>query len=105
MRKRYKESAMSGNCSRRKFLAEAGVTAALIGLGGCVRSSRRIDEEAASASDADQILFNASIATMNPARPRASAVAIRDGRFIAVDANADILKLKGSRTRTIDLRG
>lgn len=54
---------------------------------------------------ADLLLFNARIATMNPAVPRAGAIAIRGTRISAVSSDADILKLKGPSTLAIDLAG
>jgi predicted amidohydrolase YtcJ len=48
---------------------------------------------------ADAILVDAAIATMDPARPRARAFAVRDGRFVAVGDEADILALAGPRTQ------
>ncbi len=52
---------------------------------------------------ADLILANGKIYTMNPARPRASALAFADGRVVAFDEDA--LALRGARAEVIDLRG
>src|SRR5215475_3817889 len=54
---------------------------------------------------ADMILHNGKIATVNPKQPEGQAVAIREGRFLAVGSDADVLKSRGSATCTIDLRG
>ncbi|MBI3835834.1 MAG: amidohydrolase [Planctomycetes bacterium] len=51
------------------------------------------------------VLFNGSMATMDRAAPRASAIAISGGRFIAVGDDANVLRLKGLGTRVIDLGG
>jgi len=40
---------------------------------------------------ADLILFNGRLHTVDRARPRASAVAIKDGRFIAVGNDAEAM--------------
>jgi adenine deaminase len=53
----------------------------------------------------DLILYNGRIATMNPAQPEAAAVAIAEGRFLAVGANKDVLALAGKHTRRVDLAG
>ncbi len=53
----------------------------------------------------DLILHNARIYTVVDARPRASAVAIRGTRLIAVGEDADVLTLKGPATRIVDLEG
>jgi predicted amidohydrolase YtcJ len=58
-----------------------------------------------AAGSADLIVLNADIHTVDPARPRASAIAIREGRFMAVGHTADIQKLAGPDTRTIDAGG
>jgi predicted amidohydrolase YtcJ len=51
----------------------------------------------------DTILFNGRVATMDPARPSATAVAIEDGRFLAVGDDREILALRTSATVVIDL--
>src|SRR5580692_645355 len=51
----------------------------------------------------DLILHNGLITTLDSAKPQAEAVAIQDGRFVGVGAEADILKLHGSKTRLIDV--
>lgn len=52
--------------------------------------------------EADTIIVNARVLTQDTARPRAEAVAIKDGRFLAVGADADVRNLATSRTRVID---
>ena len=59
----------------------------------------------ASAQDADAILVNGKILTVDAQSSVREALAVRDGRIVAVGASADIRKLAGSRTRTIDLMG
>jgi len=54
---------------------------------------------------ADLILINGTIHTLDPARPRAEAVAIRDGRIFKVGTAAEVRGLAGKETRTIDLAG
>jgi predicted amidohydrolase YtcJ len=53
----------------------------------------------------DTILHNARVYTVDPANPTAQAIAIKDGRFVAVDADAAILPLAGPRTRVHNLDG
>ena len=53
---------------------------------------------------ADKVLINGRIWTVDPARPWAEAVAIRDGRIAAVGTTAEIKKLAGRETETIDLK-
>ena len=54
---------------------------------------------------ADLILINGTIHTLDPSRPRAEAVAIRDGRILKVGAAAEVRGLAGKETRIIDLAG
>jgi predicted amidohydrolase YtcJ len=57
-------------------------------------------------AEPDLVLFNGLFYTMNAAQPEAGAVAIRDGRILAVGASSkDVLPLANSRTRRVDLGG
>jgi predicted amidohydrolase YtcJ len=96
---------MARNYSRRQFLAKSGAAAAALTLTGCTPSSRKSTGVKAGKEQPELILFNGSIATLDAGQPRASAVAIRDGRFAAVGAGPDILKLQGAETRSIDIGG
>ncbi|CAB3795832.1 N-substituted formamide deformylase [Paraburkholderia ultramafica] len=58
-----------------------------------------------SAKSPDLVLHNGRFTTLNRANPTASAVAIRDGKFMAVGDNADIMSLAGTETKVIDLKG
>ena len=50
---------------------------------------------------ADVIVTDARILTMDPARPRAEALAIKDGKIHALGSKTDIASLKGAGTRVI----
>lgn len=54
---------------------------------------------------ADTIYLNARIYTVNPDKPWAEALAIRDGRFIQVGEREQVVALKGPDTKVIDLQG
>ncbi|WP_047336462.1 amidohydrolase [Pseudomonas protegens] len=54
---------------------------------------------------ADLILFNGRLHTVDRDKPRASAVAIKDGRFIAVGNDAQAMALRGAGTQVVDLMG
>lgn len=60
---------------------------------------------ASAAFGADLIVVNASVITVDKARPAAQAFAIDNGRFTAVGSNAEIRKLATPSTRIIDLKG
>src|SRR6266702_1075882 len=53
----------------------------------------------------DLILHRGSFTTLDRSNPVATAVAIKDGRFVAVGREGDVLPLAGPATRVIDLRG
>ncbi len=54
---------------------------------------------------ADLVLTGGRIATMDAARSWATALAVRDGRLVAVGPDAAVRPLIGPRTRVIELRG
>ncbi|MEM1082121.1 MAG: amidohydrolase, partial [Pseudomonadota bacterium] len=56
-------------------------------------------------SSAESILYNGRVTTMDPDRPEATAVAVRSGLIVDVGSDADVLRLRGSDTRVIDLAG
>ncbi len=76
--------------SRRQFLGTLGSLASLPLL-------------SFSQEEPELILHNGSIFTVDSANPTAQAVAIADGRFIAVGTDAEILRLATGRTKKIDL--
>ena len=57
--------------------------------------------------DADLIVTNARVSTLEEGRQDASALAIRDGRFMAVGTDAEVAAagLRSDRTRVVDARG
>ncbi|HMQ02671.1 MAG TPA: amidohydrolase [Pyrinomonadaceae bacterium] len=57
------------------------------------------------ASPADLILVNGNIRTMDRAKPKADALAVSDGRFIAVGTNEQVRRHAGEKTRVIDAKG
>ena len=95
---------MTDRQSRREFM---GLTAA--GVAGLLappwlRGSRGLSAAAAPTGDADLVVFNARVYTMDPAMPRAEAFAIKNGRFIAVGSTAEIKALIDKKTRTFDAK-
>ena len=51
---------------------------------------------------ADILITNARVLTMDPARPRAEAIAIAGNRIIRVGAKDDVAGFKAAHTRVID---
>ncbi|MBI3401835.1 MAG: amidohydrolase, partial [Acidobacteria bacterium] len=60
---------------------------------------------AQTAPSPDTILLNGHIITVDAKFSIAQAVAISQGKFTAVGSNADIRKLAGPQTATLDLKG
>lgn len=59
----------------------------------------------AASAQRTTILLNGKILTVNPAFSTAEALAIRDGRIVAIGKSAEVRKAAGPRARTIDLDG
>jgi len=58
-----------------------------------------------AAAPADLIIRDAHIVTVDPKFSTAQAAAIRDGRFITVGSDADVMKSRGPNTQVVDLHG
>lgn len=71
-----------------------GLTSIIVGYAG-----------AATQQTADLVVTNARVTTLDAARPRATAFAVRDGRIIAVGEDAEMAAYRGDRTRVVDARG
>jgi predicted amidohydrolase YtcJ len=59
---------------------------------------------AAEGQDADLVVVNAKVYTVDSRMPRAEAFAIKAGRFAAVGSTADIKSLIGKGTQTLDAK-
>lgn len=56
-------------------------------------------------SYADVVLFNGKVLTADEQFTIAEAVAIRDGKFLAIGADSRIVRMAGPETRKVDLQG
>src|SRR5262245_19913263 len=54
---------------------------------------------------ADTIYTNGVVITVNDAQPSAEAVAVKDGRILAVGARDDVMRHRGGSTEVVDLKG
>ncbi|PWG78378.1 amidohydrolase [Pararcticibacter amylolyticus] len=54
---------------------------------------------------ADRIYINGHVITMDPSHPEAEALAVKDGRIIAVGSSGSIGQMKGPQTVVTDLEG
>ena len=74
----------------------------------CMAAGMLLAHGANAASDtvsADIIYSNGDIVTVNELQPDAEAVAVKNGKIIAVGAKDEIFKLKGHKTQLVDLQG
>jgi predicted amidohydrolase YtcJ len=58
-----------------------------------------------AAEQADTVFKNGNIYTVSAKRPRAQAIAIKNGRILFVGSDADAKQYEGKSTRVVDLRG
>ncbi len=87
--------------SRRRFLAATS----LLGAAGALWPSLPIfGADKGGSMHPDLILYNGRIHTVDREKPKASAVAIHDGRFVAVGDDAEVMALRGGNTRVVDLQ-
>jgi hypothetical protein len=95
---------MTDRRSRREFMGLATAGA----VGAFAPSLRGASPSAATANralDADLVVVNAKVYTMETALPRAEAFAVSNGRIVAVGASTQVRSLAGKRTRVIDAKG
>lgn len=95
---------MASPMTRRDILKTGAATGAGLVLGGCAAPNRRT-ASAAGGDEAQLILTNGCIATPFEHRPFASALAIKDGRFLAVGDERSAMALGGPQTLVIDAGG
>ncbi len=97
--------------TRKDFLRLGALAAGTVTVGELAAEERatpgtaprppRLQQRGAGV-EADVIVVNARVLTQDAALPRAEAVAIKDGRFLAVGSNADVRNVATARTRVID---
>lgn len=85
---------MINDIKRRQFVQTLGMgTMGLFVLDSCTTSGPEI------------ILHNANIYTSNPNQPKSQAIALHNGKVVAVGTDSDVLHLAGSATKKIDIGG
>src|SRR5215510_11779968 len=103
MSRRPQETGMNDRRSRRDFMGlTAGTIAAAVGTPWFGRTVTAV--AAADAGNADLIVLNATVYTVDRRMPNAEAFAVKDSRFIAVGTNNEINGLTGKDPRTIDAK-
>src|ERR1700686_3885558 len=83
--------------SRREFVFAMGVIGAFTLFSSDLFSIDRTEPEL--------ILYNGNFWTVNPHQPRAQAVAISGGRFLAIGSNDEVLALAAGNAKKLDLGG
>jgi predicted amidohydrolase YtcJ len=89
--------------SRREFVGFAG--AGIAGLASAPwQRAPAAAPSAADARNADLVVVNAKVYTVDAGTPRAEAFAVKGGRFAAVGTTEDIKALAGRNTQTFDAK-
>ena len=84
--------------TRRRLLQGLAATGFAMGT-GTLRDAK------AQGMQPDLILRNGRFTTLDRSNPQADAVAIKDGRFVAIGTERDVMALAGSGSQVIDLKG
>ena len=82
-----------------------GLLTGLFLLVGCGQAMAQQDLPLEVLAYADMVLYGGKILTADDSFTIAEAIAIRDGKFLAVENMDRILKMAGPKTRKIDLKG
>jgi predicted amidohydrolase YtcJ len=83
----------------------ASVSGTIGRLAACVEVASILLVSSAALAAPQLVLVNAKVFTADPALPYAQAVAIEDGRILAVGSNDQVRALTGPNTRIIDAGG
>jgi predicted amidohydrolase YtcJ len=81
---------------KRVFLSIIAVSIVLFAFQGKRSNSNEV---------ADKIFINGTVLTVDSVNSVAQAVAVKDGKILAVGTTASIVKLKGDQTLVVDLKG
>src|SRR5918999_892144 len=95
-------SRMFSEHTRRTFFKSAAAAGLAYAIGGHQMSAQTA---AGQHPEADLILMNGRLATQDERRSFASAVAIKDGRVLAVGTDQEVMPHRGEGTTVIDVGG
>jgi predicted amidohydrolase YtcJ len=76
-----------------------------LAAGAMLATPRLAHPQRPASPAASLVLRNGRVATLDPRKPSATAIAIADDRFAAVGTDAEVMALAGARTRVLDLEG
>ncbi len=91
--------------SRREFIKGTGAVCGMVALGGFASSVMAATQAFAPGAKADAIYHGGPILTMVKDGDRAEALAILDGRILAVGGLDEVMTTKGAETKLIHLGG
>ncbi len=77
----------------------------MLGIGAALEASIAIAPPVAAQQTAESIWSGGPILTMNDKAMRAEAVAVANGKILAVGQRSEVMKLKGPQTQLVDLKG
>lgn len=97
-RLRLRKNRHTVTTSRRRFLAGMAAAAAGTAVGGLAGCGSR-------GPGADTIFIGGPVVTVAPGRPEAEALAVTGARISKVGTADEVLGLRGSETKVVDLRG
>ena len=90
---------MNRSQGRREFIELAG-----FGIAGAIGAPLQGTSAAAGTRDADLVVFNAKVYTVDSNVPKAEAFAVKGGRFMAVGSSAEMRALAGKKTQVFDAK-
>jgi hypothetical protein len=90
-------SLQAANPDRRDFLQAAAA------LGMSVLAGPALAQAGGGRAAPDLVLRNGRITTLDPAKPDATAIAMKDGLVLAVGSDAEMAALADGQTRVVDL--
>lgn len=96
--------------NRRSVLGAATTLASTVAFNGLlgrkgVAQTIVKGETRVAHSTPDIVYHNGRITTLDRGKPLASAVAVKDGRFVAVGSDSEVLPLADATTQVVDLHG
>jgi imidazolonepropionase-like amidohydrolase len=91
--------------SRRHFIETAGAFWGTLALGGLASRALADTPSAQSGTEADAIYFGGPIINMLKDGDRAEALAVQNGKILAVGELAAVMAQKGPDTELVDLQG
>ncbi len=97
------KSEKTADPGRRRFIKQAAAAGLITAVGSRFQIAHGDSTGQGGINMARTLLVNGKLATLDPARPRATAVAIKDGVFEAVGGDDEIMRLADADTKVINL--